>query len=71
MYESFAEDREVTDDDILRSLRSSVPLSVTRREDIERLRLWARERARAASTEQQNPGDPIGRSGRGPWPAKR
>ena len=49
MYDSFAEDREVTSEDIISSLKASVPLSVTRRETIEDLRLWAKERARMAS----------------------
>ena len=49
MYDAFDQDREVATDDVLHAMESSVPLSVTMREDLERLRLWARDRARPAS----------------------
>jgi len=49
MYEAFDGNREVALDDILHCMRSSVPLSVTMREEIETLRQWAKDRARAAS----------------------
>lgn len=49
MYEAFDERREFLPEDILRSMRHSVPLSVTMREKLDDLREWARERARPAS----------------------
>ena len=41
--------REVTNDDILNSIKSSVPISVTMSEQIAYLRDWAEKRARPAS----------------------
>jgi SpoVK/Ycf46/Vps4 family AAA+-type ATPase len=49
MYEAFDDHREFLPEDILRCMRSSVPLSVTMREKLEELRDWARARARRAS----------------------
>ncbi len=50
MYDAFDHDREVKTTDILQAMQTSVPLSVTMREGLERLRLWAQDRARRAST---------------------
>jgi len=49
MYASYADKTPVTTAMLLESLASTVPLSTTRAEDIQRLREWARERAVPAS----------------------
>ncbi|HIE53077.1 MAG TPA: AAA family ATPase [Armatimonadetes bacterium] len=50
LYDAFDEDRDITDEDILRNIKVTVPISRTMRERIEALRAWAHERARNAST---------------------
>ncbi len=50
LYDAFYLEREVTTDDILASLRETVPLSRTMNEQITALRSWAEGRARFAST---------------------
>jgi SpoVK/Ycf46/Vps4 family AAA+-type ATPase len=52
MHDSFFDDREVETADIIKSLKETVPLSTTMREKIERLRMWARDRARPVSSVQ-------------------
>jgi ATP-dependent Zn protease len=49
MYEAFNQSRDFNTDDIVESLNEIVPLSVTMKEEIESLKLWASERARNAS----------------------
>jgi SpoVK/Ycf46/Vps4 family AAA+-type ATPase len=49
MYDAFDSNHEVAQADILQAMQSAVPLSVTMREDIERVRDWAKDRARPAS----------------------
>ena len=49
MYACFAENSTLSSDAIAKELRSTVPLSVTRAEDLARLREWARDRAVPAS----------------------
>lgn len=49
LYDAYDEDRELTTQDILRALESTVPLSRTMSESIEELRDWAATRARHAS----------------------
>ena len=49
MFRAFSANREVGDDDLLDAIRRTVPLSVTRREEIEALRAWASTRAIPAS----------------------
>ncbi len=49
MYDAFDANREVAQADIVQAMQSAVPLSVTMREDIERVRQWAKDRARPAS----------------------
>lgn len=51
MHDSFFENREVTNADILQNLKQTVPLSMTMRERIEALRTWARERARPVASQ--------------------
>ncbi|MBM3460259.1 MAG: AAA family ATPase, partial [Armatimonadetes bacterium] len=49
MFDAFDAGRELTQADVMQSVRSSIPLSQTMREDIEALRMWASTRARHAS----------------------
>lgn len=49
LFSAFGAGREVTNEDILKSIKDSVPISVTMSEEIAELRLWATERARPAS----------------------
>jgi len=49
MYGCFSEKRPLITESILQALRSSVPLSTTRSEDVQALRDWARTRAVPAS----------------------
>jgi SpoVK/Ycf46/Vps4 family AAA+-type ATPase len=56
LHEAFALEREVTTDDIVAVLRSSVPLSRTAQEQVDRLKHWAATgRARPASREEVRP----------------
>jgi hypothetical protein len=49
LYAAFAEKRDVITQHLLDALAKTVPLSTTRAEEIEQLRLWARTRAVSAS----------------------
>jgi uncharacterized membrane protein YqiK len=49
MYEAFNESREFDTYDIIQSLKEIVPLSVTMKEEIDALKIWANDRARNAS----------------------
>lgn len=49
MFNAFEEDRDITTVDLLSAIRSTVPLSVTAKEQIESIRKWASTRARFAS----------------------
>ncbi|HSA92707.1 MAG TPA: AAA family ATPase, partial [Terriglobales bacterium] len=49
MYASFADKKPLSTETLLETLRTTVPLSRTRAEDIARLRAWAQERAVPAS----------------------
>ena len=49
MYEAFAEDRELTIDDIYRAMGRMVPLSMTMKEQITKTKRWAESRAVRAS----------------------
>jgi hypothetical protein len=49
MFAAFAEDREVTADDLAGAAATVVPLSKTAAEKITKLREWAKERARPAT----------------------
>lgn len=60
LYDSFGDNkRELTTEDLLRTSRESVPLSVTMREGIDRLRDWAETRARPASSQQSESTEEI------------
>jgi SpoVK/Ycf46/Vps4 family AAA+-type ATPase len=50
MYDAFLEGREIDTKDISNNIKSSVPLSVTMKENIEEIRDWARYRARPSSS---------------------
>jgi SpoVK/Ycf46/Vps4 family AAA+-type ATPase len=49
MYAAYSRKSDVTTDTILQALKSTVPLSVSRAEEVETLRQWARQRAVPAS----------------------
>lgn len=49
LYDAFLENRDINTKDILNSIKQSVPLSVTMKENIDQVRDWARYRARSAS----------------------
>jgi SpoVK/Ycf46/Vps4 family AAA+-type ATPase len=48
-FDAFAERRAVTLEDLLRTVRNTVPLSITQAEQITRIREWAESRAVAAT----------------------
>lgn len=52
LYDAFYAQRDLTTDNVLQSLRQTVPLSKTMDEHINRLRNWAEGRARHASVER-------------------
>jgi len=49
LYASFSSKQQLSNDALLEALRTTVPLSTTRAEEIQTLRAWARERAVPAS----------------------
>ena len=55
MYQAFPLGRDITTQDIVKSVEDSVPLSVTMKENIDELRRWAFHRARNASTPAEEP----------------
>ncbi len=50
LYDAFDEGRELRQDDLMACIKATVPLSSTRKEDIDALREWAHMRARQASS---------------------
>jgi SpoVK/Ycf46/Vps4 family AAA+-type ATPase len=54
LYDAFAEGGDLTQAHVERALGESMPISVTLREEIGKLRAWAAERTRAASTPEAN-----------------
>lgn len=50
-FDAYADRRSVTADDLVRSIRNTVPLSITQAEQISRIRDWASTRAVAATSE--------------------
>jgi AAA+ superfamily predicted ATPase len=58
LYDAFAEGKELEGRHLERAVSDSLPLSTTMREDIERLRDWARTRTRPASTAAPEPVPP-------------
>jgi hypothetical protein len=58
LYAAFANKHDLTAEDLLTALKTTVPLSVTRAEEIAKLRAWAKERAVwASATEGKREGD--------------
>jgi AAA+ superfamily predicted ATPase len=55
LYDAFAEGKELEPGHLVRAVSDSLPLSTTMREEIERLRDWARTRTRAASAAAPEP----------------
>jgi ATP-dependent 26S proteasome regulatory subunit len=51
LYDAFAEQRELAQVHLEKAVRESIPLAATMREDIARLREWARTRTRPASSQ--------------------
>jgi ATP-dependent 26S proteasome regulatory subunit len=49
LYDAFDQDRDLTQEDLVANIKGTVPLSATRKEDIDALREWADTRARPAS----------------------
>ncbi len=47
---AFYEDRDMNDNDILEAIEETIPLSVSRKEEIEALREWGKTRARLANS---------------------
>ena len=52
LFDVFDKKQDLSTDSILASIESTVPLYRTMKEDIDRLRDWARDRARPASATQ-------------------
>lgn len=52
LYDAFDQERQLTQEDLVRNIKNTVPLSATRKEDIDALREWADTRARPASTHE-------------------
>ena len=50
LYAAYSQKQQLTDQHLLEAIRSTVPLSTTRAEEIEALRRWASQRAVPAST---------------------
>jgi SpoVK/Ycf46/Vps4 family AAA+-type ATPase len=50
LYDAFEAEHELTDTDLRRNIRETIPLSQTMKEQITGLRNWARTHARSAST---------------------
>lgn len=56
LFEAFAENRSILEDDLLKALQNMVPLSVTQAENIESIRSWANVRAVAATAHEDRSG---------------
>jgi ATP-dependent 26S proteasome regulatory subunit len=50
LYAAFSRKQELSTEDLLTALSSTVPLSITRAEEIDELRAWAKHRAVWASS---------------------
>jgi ATP-dependent 26S proteasome regulatory subunit len=71
LYDAFAEQRELSQVHIEKAIRESVPLAATMREEIGRVREWARTRTRPASSRhsEEVPRVQAGHPAPGPGPA--
>lgn len=56
LFEAFAENRSIIEDDLHKALQNMVPLSVTQAENIESIRSWANVRAVAATAHEDRSG---------------
>ncbi len=56
LYAAFSRKQELSTEDLLTALSSTVPLSITRAEEIAELRAWAKDRAVWASSETRSAG---------------
>ncbi len=63
MYEAFYDDRGLGKEDIIKCIKETVPLSITQREQILRLREWAKERAVLATAPEDRELSASGASG--------
>ena len=54
VFDAYAEDRTLQEDDLYRAIKNTVPLSVTQQEQIESIREWANVRAVAATSHKNN-----------------
>jgi SpoVK/Ycf46/Vps4 family AAA+-type ATPase len=54
LYDAFLDNRDINDQDVLRNLKQSIPLSITMKENIDQLKDWAKYRARCASSITKN-----------------
>lgn len=63
LYDAFEEDRELTTEDMLHSIKATVPLSQTMEKEITRLRQWGRSHARPASQPEPFANPANGRTG--------
>ncbi len=52
LYDAFYADRGLTQNDLLHSIRDTVPLAVTQREQLTSLRAWAENRAVLATARE-------------------
>jgi len=59
-FEAFFEQRPVTENDFIKSIKNTVPLVTTQREQIQALRDWANSRAVSASAEEDMKGYEVG-----------
>lgn len=50
IFEAFAEDRTLQEEDLYNAIKATIPLSVTQKEQVEKIRTWAKERAVPASS---------------------
>lgn len=54
VFDAYAEDRTLQEDDLYRAIKNTVPLSITQKEQIESIREWANIRAVAATSHEDN-----------------
>ena len=59
LYDAFYADRGLTREDLIRSIRDTVPLSVTQREQLNTLRAWAEKRAVLATAREDREHDAV------------
>ena len=54
LYQAYYEDREITDEDILRAIIGTTPLSESKKKELDRMKSWAEKNAVNASVESAN-----------------